>query len=113
MKGRKYDQGKPPLSLLPNAGLRAIAQVLRVGAEKYSPQNWRHVRPGRRYLDAALRHLHAFADGEDNDPEDGLGHLAHAGACVLFAIALHAQGVSVRWEDEDEDEDFHKAPAKG
>jgi hypothetical protein len=105
MQGEKHDDGKAPLSLLPTAALGPIAEVLAFGAKKYSPTNWKHVRPGRRYLDAALRHLHAFADGEDNDTESGLSHLAHAGACVLFAIALHAGGVSVRW-DEEEPEEF-------
>ena len=103
VEGRKDDDGKNPLSLLPGDALGPIAEVLAFGAKKYAPGNWRKVRPGRRYLDAALRHLHAFADGEDNDPESGLSHLAHAGCCVLFAIALHVKGVSVRWEEEPEE----------
>jgi hypothetical protein len=102
MKGRKDDQGKAPLSLIPGVALTEIGKVLAFGANKYAPNGWKHVRPGHRYLDAALRHLHAFADGEDNDPESGLGHLAHAGCCVLFLIALRAAGVQVRWgEGED------------
>jgi hypothetical protein len=33
-----------------------------------------------------MRHLHAFNDGEDKDPESGLSHLAHLGCCVMFLL---------------------------
>jgi hypothetical protein len=76
------------MGLLPGDALLEVARVLDYGAQKYSANNWRKVRPGSRYLDAALRHLHAYADGEDNDPESGLSHLGHAACCVLFMISL-------------------------
>jgi hypothetical protein len=87
-QGTKHDEGKAPMGLLPGDALLKVAEVLAYGAEKYSPGNWRHVKPGSRYLDAALRHLTAYADGEDNDPESGLSHAAHAACCVLFMISL-------------------------
>jgi len=90
--GTKHDQGKPPMGLLPGLALVEVAKVLEFGAKKYSPNNWRTVKPGSRYLDAALRHLHAHADGEDNDPESGLSHLAHAACCVLFMLDLVPNG---------------------
>jgi hypothetical protein len=38
------------------------------------------------YYDAAMRHLMAWWDGQTNDPETGLPHLAHAAAnlCILL-----------------------------
>jgi hypothetical protein len=33
-----------------------------------------------------MRHLHAFNDGEDKDPESGLSHLAHASCCLMFLL---------------------------
>lgn len=100
MRGRKDDAGKAPMGLLPGDALREVARVLGHGAEKYTPNGWRSVRPGSRYLDAALRHLSAYADGEDTDPESGLSHLAHAGCCVLFMLSLEARGTSCRWRQE-------------
>lgn len=90
--GMKHDGGKPRLSLIPGVALLEIAEVLEYGARKYAEGNWKQVRPLRRYLDAALRHLHAVADGEDLDPESGLPHLAHAGCSILFLLAFRALG---------------------
>lgn len=100
MRGVKHDQDKTPMGLLPGRALQEVARVFGFGAEKYSPNGWREVRPGSRYLDAALRHLTAHADGEDVDAESGLSHLAHACACVLILIGLQARGVSVRWGED-------------
>jgi hypothetical protein len=90
------------MRLLPGKALAAIARVLDHGAKKYAPYNWMRVRPRSRYVDAALRHLHAYADGEVNDPDSGLNHLAHAGCCILFLLWFHETGVIRSVEDEDE-----------
>lgn len=86
MSGRKNDTDKPPMSLLDRYALEQIANVLAFGAKKYAKHNWRKGLEYSRLLDAALRHLLAFADGEDNDPESGLSHIAHAGCCVMFLL---------------------------
>jgi len=86
MSGIKYDQGKPPMSLVSNEFLVQVAKVLEFGKKKYSAHNWREGFTWDRPLDAALRHIHAFADGEDKDPESGLSHLAHAACCLMFLI---------------------------
>ena len=84
--GIKEDNGKAPLSLLDREALEQIAQVLRFGATKYSPHNWRSGIRYTRLTDAALRHLFAFVDGEDLDPETGISHVAHAGCCIMFLL---------------------------
>lgn len=86
--GLKYDTGKPPMSLIDRHALEAIAQVLAFGANKYAAHNWRKGIQYSRLLDAALRHLYAFADGEDLDPESGLSHVAHAGCCIVFLLGM-------------------------
>lgn len=84
-KGRKFDAEKPRWDLLPWKPLNEVAKVLTFGARKYADDNWKKVpRARKRYLAAALRHLAAWGDGERNDPETGLNHLAHAACCVLF-----------------------------
>jgi len=84
--GVKHDVGKAPLSLVPYRALHAEAMVMAFGAQKYAPHNWRKGIAWSRVIDAGMRHLHAFADGEDLDAETGLNHLAHARCCLAFLI---------------------------
>ena len=82
----KFDTDKVPMHLLSNEALKQIAAVLDFGKEKYAAHNWRRGFDWSRVLSAAMRHLHAFNDGEDKDSESGLSHLAHAGCCLMFLL---------------------------
>ena len=83
--GRKFDGGKLQYGLLPPLALKATVDVLTFGAEKYEPDNWKHVPDSkRRYFDALQRHLWAWKEGETDDPESGKHHLAHALCCLMF-----------------------------
>lgn len=84
--GKKHDEGKVGVHLLPPSPLIEIAKVLDFGAKKYSAYNWSKGIAYSRVFGAALRHLWAWWRGEDKDPETGLSHLAHAGCCVLFLL---------------------------
>ena len=99
--GLKFDDGKPPISLLPAGAVFEVAEVMGFGAKKYSAENWRDVRPGSRYLDAALRHLFAHAGGESLDPETKARHLAHAASCLLILIELARDGVATTWKETE------------
>lgn len=88
-EGRKDDQGKLPLELLPTDALEAVAEVLRVGRDKYGARNWEAGMAWSRLYAAALRHLWAWWRGQDGDPETGLSHLAHVCCCALFLLAYH------------------------
>lgn len=93
MTGQKYDYGKLRWGLLPNAAVCEVIKVLMRGAEKYETDNWKRVPDARRrYYEAAMRHLTAWWDGERDDPEWGLSHLAHAGCCVLFLLWFEVTG---------------------
>lgn len=99
MSGLKNDAGKVPLDLLPPRPLVEIAEVLRFGAETYTAYNWSQGFKASRLYAAALRHLWAWWTGEDNDPDSGLSHLAHVGACILFLLDLrHTRPAS--WSDD-------------
>lgn len=57
------------------------------------------------YVAAIMRHLNAFRDGENDDPESGLPHLAHIGASVNILLDAQACGTlvddrSIRVADE-------------
>jgi hypothetical protein len=87
--GMKFDGGKRDFTLLPWPAVEEIVKVLEFGAAKYSRDNWKHVEGAHhRYTKAAFRHLIAYSNGEINDPESGLPHLAHVGCCILFLLAL-------------------------
>lgn len=85
---KKQDGGKALMHLLPWTELaRDVCPVLEYGMRKYTEGGWRTVDNARtRYLNAAFRHLGAYADGERVDSESGLHHVAHAACCVLFLL---------------------------
>ena len=86
-EGKKFDQEKPMLYLLPPKSLVEIGKVLTHGADKYGPENWRKVDDlQNRYTSAALRHIVAHMEGEKYDEETDLSHLAHAMCCLLFKL---------------------------
>ncbi len=92
--GVKLDAGKPMWDLLPWHATARVVDVLTFGAKKYAPNNWRHVPNARaRYLAASLRHLTAYARGEDLDSDSGLPHLAHVACCVMFLLELEVDVV--------------------
>ena len=46
--------------------------------ERYGAYNWRRTKVcASTYVNAIMRHLNAWRDGEDLDPESGISHLAH------------------------------------
>ncbi len=87
--GVKYDNDKPQWTLLPFKSVTQVVEVLTYGAKKYAPDNWKKVPNARqRYIDAAFRHMSAYAAGEKLDDETGKSHLAHAMCCLLFLLAF-------------------------
>jgi hypothetical protein len=82
----KFDTDKLPLNLLSTEAMNQTAAVLKFGAIKYAEHNWRKGFAWSRPLAAAMRHITAFNDGEDIDPESGLSHLAHAQCCIMFLL---------------------------
>lgn len=83
----KHDTTKARYDLLPPEFLEETAKVLTFGAQKYSAHNWAQGASWSRYFSAMMRHMWAWWKGEDNDPETGFSHLAHAACCLSFLIA--------------------------
>lgn len=84
--GIKHDAGKPPITLIPRVALEQEAQAFAYGAAKYGKGNYQLGMKWSRMADAAMRHILAFMDGEDKDPETQLSHLAHARASLAMLI---------------------------
>ena len=84
--GVKRDEGKPRVSLIPPEAIIEIAKVLTHGGAKYGDRNWEQGMDWSRPYDAMQRHMLAFWSGQDNDPETGLPHLAHACCSAMFLL---------------------------
>lgn len=87
-------QGKVPLGLFPDTARIAGAMSMWEGANKYGQYNYRVV--GVRasvYLDALDRHVTAYRNGEDIDPDSGLPHTWKALACLAVLIDANACGM--------------------
>ncbi len=80
--GPKYDSGKPPLGYVPKELIESAARGLDYGSKKYKKHDFKLGIEHSRLIDALLRHVYAYAAGEDNDPESGLSHLDHAAATL-------------------------------
>lgn len=102
-EGVKFDQDKPRMDLLPPFPLMQVAMVLGHGAKKYADHNWRKGMDFSRPYAAALRHLCAWNDGEDIDPESGLNHIDHA-LCELMFLRQYIKDFPER------DDRFKKKP---
>lgn len=90
--GVKFDAGKLRLDLVPVEGVRAVADILSVGAAKYGDRNWEQGMDWSRPYGACLRHLFAWWGGEKADPDSGRSHLWHAACNLFFLIAYEARG---------------------
>ena len=84
--GCKNDIGKVRTDLLPIKALMGVADVLTYGAGKYKDRNWEKGLNFSRVYGALLRHLFAWWDSEDYDPESGKLHLAHVATNAMFLL---------------------------
>lgn len=94
----RYDEGKPQFHLLPADGLRELGRVYTLGAKKYEAYNWEKGMAWSRCFNSLLRHLYAFWDGQQTDPESGLHHMAHVvwNAMAILVYSLRSIGIDDR-----------------
>lgn len=98
------DNKKPPISLIPRVAIEQEAQAFAFGAGKHGKFNFRQGNDYSLFIDAALRHLLAFSEGEDLDPETKLSHLAHgrANLAILMHMLESGAGNDDRWNGNPE-----------
>lgn len=82
------------MGLLAPELLFGVAEILELGAQKYSQRNWEQGISYTRVFGGLMRHLWAWWGGETNDPETGKSHLFHAGCGLMFLIAYEARGMN-------------------
>lgn len=101
--GRKNDRKdkKDRWELLPLSLMKQVVKVYTFGATKYSDNSWQNLDNGyERYKAALLRHIVAYEEGEQKDPESGLHPLAHAAwnALAMLYFALRKQNITKQKE---------------
>lgn len=83
---------KVPLHLVPYAIDHYVAVGLGEGADKYGAWNWRSSKvEAMTYIAAIKRHLAAWIDGEELDPDSATDKHHLAGAAASLAILLDAK----------------------
>lgn len=89
-------QKKIPFAALPFAVLAEDAIAHGEGALKYGRHNWRDGDVlASTYFAAAMRHLCAWYEGEDIDPDSGLSHLVKARASLGVLRDAQIQGRAI------------------
>lgn len=84
---------KPSLSAVAMRSVYEMGKAMDDGAKKYGRFNWRENSViSDIYIDAALRHINAWQDGENNATDSGVNHLAHAMACMSIIIDAELGG---------------------
>lgn len=88
-KGKKLTQllAIDPLALI------EVARVAGYGSLKYDRMNYMRGYPWSLSLDAMMRHILLFANGEMNDPESGLNHMGHAAWHALALVSFAERGL--------------------
>ncbi len=89
---------KVPFSTVSAPVMAEVGLAMMEGALKYGRHNYRAsgVRASV-YYDAAFRHLTAFWEGQDIDPDSGLSHLVKVIACMTVLRDSQIQG---NWVDD-------------
>lgn len=89
---------KAPMSTVPANVMTELGVAMLEGAAKYGRHNYR-VTPIRAsvYYDATMRHLMAFWEGQDIDPDSGMSHITKAIASLTVWRDAMMQGT---WIDD-------------
>jgi len=85
----RYNGDKLKWSYIHWSSLEEMVKVLMFGAEKYEPFNWQKGMPLTEVSESLLRHMYAFLEGEDNDPESGISHIGHVLCNAMFLNYIH------------------------
>lgn len=86
-KFKKFDEGKPRMSLVPPWAIEGVARVMTHGEKKYDAWNWLNPTKWSKFLDSALRHVNALEKSEDID-ESGLPTVYHAIAELMMLATV-------------------------
>lgn len=91
-QGKKFDNGKPDMQLIPMAAAFEEAAVWTYGKVKYDAWNWYKGITYDKILSAMERHLTLLKAGQDFDYENGLHNGAAIRCCAGMLIQFTVEG---------------------
>lgn len=99
--GSRFNSGKLKWSLVSFKALEPMVRVLMFGAEKYDSWNWTKGLSYIEITESMQRHIYAFLQGEDDDPESKLSHVGHilCNAMFLSYMFLLRKDLDDRYKD--------------
>ena len=85
---------KPSVGFLPMQVVFEVGAAMSEGARKYGPYNWRRSNPviASTYFNATMRHLAAWWEGQDIDPDSNLHHVVKAISSLVVLRDAMLQG---------------------
>jgi hypothetical protein len=84
---------KVPMSKVCPIAIAHESLAMLDGEIKYGARNWREKDViASIYIDAALRHLNAWFEGQEVAEDSGIHHLGHARACLGILLDAQAHG---------------------
>lgn len=102
-EGNRYNEGKLKWNLVSYKALEPMVRVLMFGAQKYSSWNWSKGLKYTEICDSLQRHLNAFLQGENDDPESKLHHVGHilCNGMFLSYMFLFRKDMDDRYKDKN------------
>ncbi|QOR59963.1 hypothetical protein [uncultured phage cr114_1] len=108
-QGKKNDQDKVRMDLVPLEAVEHIAEVLTMGCKKYGENSWQNLPDFyKRYEAALLRHLTAIDKGELIDPESKLPHIDHVLCNAMFLSWGYHNGKAINIHVKDIDNEYNE-----
>lgn len=83
-EGARFNEGKAKWGLVPQSALLPMVKVLEFGAQKYAAHNWMKGLSIVEICESMKRHLDAFMENQNNDPESGISHIGHIQCNAMF-----------------------------
>lgn len=102
-QAERFNSNKLRWSLVDFKSIEPLVRVLEFGAKKYSDhnrnkKNWKKGMPVTEVTESLMRHLTAFMDGEDIDPESKESHIGHIQCNAMFLTYI-LENMRDKWDD--------------
>lgn len=89
---------KVPMSTVPGPVMMEVGLAMLEGARKYGRHNYRaYGARGSVYYDAAMRHILAWWEGQDIDPDSGLSHISK---CIATLVVMRDTMINGKLVDD-------------
>lgn len=108
-EGLRFNEGKLRYDLVPAYAQEQYVKVLTKGAQKYAERNWEKGMAWSKVVASLERHLAAFKQGEDFDPETGCFHTAH----IMTNAAFLTEYYRIYPQGDDRPHRYLSAPRIG